>query len=46
MRRRQRRRRKVKALRKRLEKAQNPEERRRIIAKIRRLSPRAPVPGV
>ena len=44
LRRRQRRQRKVRYLRARLEQTHDPEERRRIIAKIHKLSPNAPVP--
>ncbi len=44
MKRRQRRRRKVHALRERLEHTSNPMARQRIIAKIKKLSPAAPVP--
>lgn len=44
LRRRQRRRRKVACLRKRLAQATNPQERRRLIAKIRKISLTAPVP--
>jgi hypothetical protein len=44
MRRRQRRRRKVHYLRERLEKTTNSRERQRLIAKIKKISPTAPVP--
>lgn len=44
LRRRQRRRHKVAYLRKRLVQATNPQERRRLIAKIKKISPTAPVP--
>ena len=44
LRRRQRRRRKVRYLRRRLAMTKDPNERQRLIAKIRRISPRAPVP--
>jgi hypothetical protein len=44
MRRRQRRRRKVHFLRQRLEHTKDPQERERIIAKIQKIAPRAPVP--
>lgn len=45
LRRRQQRRRKVKALRDRLENTTNPEQRRHLIAKIKKISPTAPVPS-
>jgi hypothetical protein len=44
LRRRQRRRRKVRALRDRLNESNSPSERHRLIDKIKRISPRAPVP--
>jgi hypothetical protein len=44
MKRRQRRRRKVRYLRDRLEETTNSQERRRLIAKIQKISPNAPVP--
>ena len=44
MRRRQRRKRKLRYLRRRLAEAKSRDERRRLIAKIRRISPHAPVP--
>jgi hypothetical protein len=44
LRRRQARRRKVRTLRSRLEETTNPQERRRLIAKIHKISPTAPVP--
>jgi hypothetical protein len=44
MRRRQRRQRKVHALKKRLNGTTSPQERRRLIAKIKKISPTAPVP--
>ena len=44
LRRRQRRQRKVRRLRDRLENTQDPTERERLIAKIKKLSPTAPVP--
>jgi hypothetical protein len=44
MRRRQRRRRKVHYLRGRLEKTNDPQERQRLIAKIQKIAPTAPVP--
>jgi len=44
LRRRQRRKRKLRYLRRRLAETEDPEERQRLIAKIRRISPWAPVP--
>ncbi|MGQ9599973.1 MAG: DUF6800 family protein [Anaerolineae bacterium] len=44
MRRRQRRRRKVRALRQRLAQTTDPQQRQRIIAKIKKIAPTAPVP--
>jgi hypothetical protein len=44
LRRRQRRQRKVRYLKKRLAQTNNPEERRRLIAKLRKISPTAPLP--
>ena len=44
LKRRQRRKRKLRHLRRQLEEATDPNERRRLIAKIRRVSPKAPVP--
>lgn len=45
LRRKQQRRRKVRYLRRRIEQAKDLRERERLIAKLRRISPRAPIPG-
>jgi hypothetical protein len=43
--RRQRRQKKIRYLRRRLEETTNPQVRNKLIAKLRRVSPRAPIPG-
>ncbi len=46
LRRRQRRKRKIRYLRRRITEAKTAEERQRLIAKLRRISPRAPIPEI